>query len=50
VIPPTISREHVIAALARIDREGIPAGRENRGVELYFNNHRYPPKLVICLP
>jgi hypothetical protein len=47
VIPAGISSDHVLAALSRIDREGIPPSRANRSVELRHSDKRYPPKLVM---
>jgi GIY-YIG catalytic domain-containing protein len=37
----------VLAALCRIDREGVPPSRANRSVELRHDHKRYPPKLVV---
>ena len=37
----------MLAALARIDRDGVPAARGQRTVELRYGNSSYPPKLVI---
>jgi hypothetical protein len=39
----------VLTALSRIDRDGVPAGREGRSVELCYNSKCYPPKLAISL-
>ncbi len=49
MIPPALTREHVLAAIDRIERQGIPAGRSSRGCELRYSGHRYPPKLVISV-
>lgn len=49
MIPMGISRDNVLAALARIDREGVPPARGNRSVELLHGNKAYPPKLVMSL-
>jgi hypothetical protein len=48
-IPPSLTRAHVEAALARIDREGVPPRRESTKFQLVFDNRRYPPKYVISL-
>lgn len=37
----------MLAALAIIDRDGVPAARGQRTVELRYGNSSYPPKLVI---
>jgi hypothetical protein len=49
VIPGAISREHVLAALSRIERERVPPERENRSVVLEHNGKGYPPKYVISV-
>lgn len=49
MIPAGLDRAHVIAALARIDRDGIPPGREATKFELWHAGRAYPPKLVISL-
>lgn len=48
-IPPSLTRAHVTAALARIDREGIPPRRESTKFQLVVDGRRYPPKYVISL-
>jgi hypothetical protein len=49
VIPLGINRDHVLTALARIDRDGVPPGRTNRSVELRHDGKGYPTKLVISI-
>lgn len=49
MIPQGISREHVLEALARIDRAGVPPSRENRSVVLRHEGKGYPPKLVMSV-
>jgi hypothetical protein len=50
MIPPRIvNRDHVLTALSRIDREGVPRINQSRGVELYQDGKGYPPKYVISL-
>lgn len=49
MIPAGINRDHVLAALSRIDREGIPPSRENRTVVLRHAGKGYPPKLVLSV-
>ena len=34
MIPPYITRDHVLAAMARIDKEGVPAGRQGAKFEV----------------
>lgn len=47
MIPKTILDEHIRAAVRRIDREGIPSGRDSDVYDLLLDGNRYPPKLVI---
>ena len=49
MIPQGINREHVLEALARIDRERVPPSRENRSVVLHHQGKGYPPKFVISV-
>lgn len=46
---PELSRTDVEAALARIDREGVPPRREATKFHLVLGKKRYPPKYVISL-
>jgi hypothetical protein len=47
-IPP-LTRSHVEAAIARIDREGVPARRGSTKFHLVVDGRRYPPKYVLSL-
>ena len=49
MIPPYITRDHVLAAMARIDKEGVPAGRQGAKFEVRQQGCKYPPKLLISL-
>lgn len=49
MIPTGIGRQHVLKALRVIDREGVPAGRESRGVTIDHENNSYPVKLAVSL-
>lgn len=44
-----LTRAHVEAALARIDREGVPPKRESTKFQLVVGFKRYPPKYVVSL-
>jgi 5-methylcytosine-specific restriction protein B len=44
-----ITVEHVLAALAEIDRTGVPPGGESTGYDLIHLGKRYPPKVVLSL-
>jgi hypothetical protein len=45
----SLTRAHVEAALAQIDREGVPPRRESTKFQLVVARRRYPPKYVISL-
>ncbi len=45
----SLTRAHVEAALAQIDREGVPPRRESAKFQLVVAGRRYPPKYVISL-
>jgi len=47
MIPTELTRADVLAALAAIDREGVPDGRQSRGYDLVHNGRLYPPKYAI---
>ena len=49
MIPSTIRREHVLEALARIDRDEVPRGRAARGYLLLHEGRAYPPKYTVAL-
>ena len=42
-----IRREHILEAIARVDREDVPNGRNYRVWALWYNNEHYPCKLVV---
>lgn len=44
-----ITAEHVLKALADIDRDGVPADAQSRKYDLIYGDKRYPPKLVLSL-
>lgn len=49
MIPRSITAQHVEAALATLDRGGIPEGRASRKYDLIHGGRRYPPKLVVAM-
>lgn len=49
MIPSSISRENVLAAISRIDREGIPSSRKAAKFEVRHEGRTYPPKLLVSL-
>ena len=48
-IPSLLTRAHVGAAVARIDRDGVPPRRESTKFQLVVDGRCYPPKYVISL-
>lgn len=48
-IPKNINQEHIIQAIQRIEREGVPERRESTKFNLFYANKYYPPKYVISL-
>ncbi len=48
-IPANITRQHVLTALARIDKEGVPANRKSRKYSMVHNGVNYPAKYVISV-
>ncbi len=42
-----ITKEHILKAIDRIDREGIPASAKSVYYDLLYLGKRYPPKLVV---
>src|SRR5512135_2720468 len=49
MIPKSITCEHILKAIAEIDRNGVSAGRQSTRFHLFFNGKQYPPKYVISL-
>ncbi len=49
MIPKMIEKEHIIAALAEIDRDGIPSGRQAAKFVVVYEGKEYPPKYVLSL-
>ena len=48
-IPPGLTREHVLQALADLDARDRPPVRHPTGYELVHDGKRYPPKAVVGL-
>ena len=49
MIPKDILDKHILAAVDRIEREGVPATRKSVHYDLVVKGFRCPPKLVISL-
>lgn len=44
-----ITKQHILDAIAEIDRNGVPAMRQAKGFDLVHNGKTYPPKYVLSL-
>jgi len=49
MIPKNITREHVLAAIKKIRKDGVPKGRNSRKYVLIFKEELFPPKYLISL-
>jgi hypothetical protein len=49
MIPKSISREHVLAALGKVGAAGIPNDRESTKFDLIYRGERFPPKYVLSV-
>ena len=49
MIPENITRGHVLKAIEKIKKEGVPPQREPTKFWLKFNNELFPPKYVISI-
>lgn len=47
MIPENINRNHILRAAERVDRQGIPRGREARRYLVQINEGYYPIMLII---
>lgn len=46
-IPFNISKENILQAIAKIDKEGIASGAYSSTYDVAFNGKKYPPKLIV---
>src|SRR6476620_9496818 len=46
-IPQNITKEHILKAIEKIDKEGYDFHAESNYYDLLYNGKRYPPKLVV---
>jgi 5-methylcytosine-specific restriction protein B len=46
-IPKNISREHLLKAIEKIDKEGFPKDADSQYYDVKFNDKTYPPKVVV---
>jgi len=49
MIPKNINRVHVLNAIRKIDRDGVPKSRKSRKFQLFYNGKYYPAKYVVSL-
>lgn len=49
MIPPLITSAHIVQAMRRIDRDGIPPQRRSRDYCLVADGKHFPPKYTIAL-
>ncbi|MCB0534786.1 MAG: hypothetical protein KDD14_21455 [Saprospiraceae bacterium] len=47
MIPTNIKKQHLLQAIAEIDRYGVPSYQQSTGYDLVYKNKLYPPKLVV---
>ena len=47
LIPNNITQEHILSAIQKIDKEGIPSNAHSSIYDIIYNGKSYPPKLVI---
>src|SRR5688572_4342789 len=46
-IPENITKEHLLAAISKIDKEGTPTGGDSRYYDVNYQGKKYPPKLIV---
>lgn len=46
-LPKNISRDHLLKAIEKIDKEGIPADAQSKYYDVSHNHKLYPPKLIV---
>ncbi len=49
MIPKNITKQHILKAIAEIDRNGVPSGRDSTKFFLSIKGKSYPPKYVVSL-
>ena len=47
MIPKGLTKQYILKAIRKIDKEGIPKIRKSFQYDLIINGKPYPPKLVI---
>jgi hypothetical protein len=46
-IPQNITRDHLLQAIRKIDKEGIPKDGDSQYYDVIYEGRRYPPKVVV---
>ncbi len=45
--PHNIAKEHLLKAIEKIDKEGIPKDGDSQYYDVIYNGNKYPPKLIV---
>ena len=46
-LPANITKEHLIKAIEKIDKEGIPKDGDSQYYDVVYNGKKYPPKVIV---
>lgn len=46
-IPKNITKDHLLKAIDKIDREGVPTNADSQYYDVIYNEKKYPPKLIV---
>ncbi|MRG44262.1 DUF3578 domain-containing protein [Chitinophaga sp. SYP-B3965] len=46
-LPKNITKNHLLDAIAKIDKEGIPVNGDSRYYDVIYKGKAYPPKLIV---
>src|SRR5688572_11386988 len=46
-LPKNLTRDNLIKAIEKIDKEGIPSDAQSKFYDVTYNNKLYPPKLIV---
>jgi 5-methylcytosine-specific restriction enzyme B len=46
-LPKNLTKEHLLAAIEKIDEEGIPPDAASKFYDVQYNGKLYPPKLIV---
>jgi hypothetical protein len=49
MIPKNITKNHILNAIKKIDRDGISKGRDSKKFKIIYERKLYPPKYIISL-